>query len=110
MINRKVIDKTSTVKPKLRKNGGVVKMIVVNGIILEITEISGDTMATHGYGDIPLYVVPDVGEPRMVSKLTGTQKFPGAKSLDPMAQNGKKISGGLGVEDWWNNRENTVNI
>jgi hypothetical protein len=23
-------------------------------------------MATHGYGDIPLYVVPDVGEPRMV--------------------------------------------
>jgi hypothetical protein len=22
-----------------------------------------------------------------------------------MAQNGKKISGGLGVEDWWNNRE-----
>jgi hypothetical protein len=27
---------------------------------------SGDTMATHGYGDIPLYVVPDVGEPRMV--------------------------------------------
>jgi hypothetical protein len=46
MINRKVIDKTSTVKPKLRKNGGVVKMIVVNGIILEITEISGDTMAT----------------------------------------------------------------
>jgi hypothetical protein len=56
----------------------------------EITEISGDTMATHGYGDIPLYVVPDKGKPRMVQPNTGTQKFPGAKKFTeyPMAQNG----------------------
>jgi hypothetical protein len=33
-------------------------------------------MATHGYsGDIPLYVVLDVGEPRMVQANPGTQKF-----------------------------------
>jgi hypothetical protein len=56
----------------------------------EITEISGDTMATHGYGDIPLYVVPDKGKPRMVQPNTGTQKFPGAKKFTeyPMAKNG----------------------
>jgi len=56
----------------------------------EITEISGDTMATHGYGDIPLYVVPDKGEPRMVQPNTGTQKFPGAKKFTeyPVSQNG----------------------
>jgi hypothetical protein len=56
----------------------------------EITEISGDTMATHGYGNIPLYVVPDKGRPRMVQPNTGTQKFPGAKKFTeyPMAKNG----------------------
>ena len=35
-------------------------------------------MATHGYGDIPLYVVPDVGEPRMVYPNTGDHRFSGA--------------------------------
>jgi len=56
----------------------------------EITEISGDTMATHGYGDIPLYVVPDKGKPRLVQPNTGTQKFPGAKKFTeyPMAKDG----------------------
>ena len=44
----------------------------------EITEIQGNTMATHGYGDLPLYVVPDVGEPRVVEANTGTHTFPGA--------------------------------
>jgi hypothetical protein len=43
-------------------------------------------MATHGYGDIPLYVVPDVGEPRMVQANSGTQKF--LKFTSTMAQNG----------------------
>ena len=47
----------------------------------EITEIQGDTMATHGYGDIPLWVEPDVGEPRLVQPNTGTHKFPGAKKF-----------------------------
>jgi len=44
----------------------------------EITEIQGNTMATHGYGDIPLWVEPNVGEPRLVQPNTGTHKFPGA--------------------------------
>jgi hypothetical protein len=59
----------------------------------EITEISGNTMATHGYGDIPLYVVPDVGEPRMVQANTGTQTFPGATKFTeyPMAKNGSLV-------------------
>jgi hypothetical protein len=47
----------------------------------EITEIQGDTMATHGYGDIPLWVEPDVGEPRLVQPNTGTHKFPGANKF-----------------------------
>ena len=56
----------------------------------EITEISGDTMATHGYGNIPLYVVPDKGKPRLVQPNTGIQKFPGAKKFTeyPIAKNG----------------------
>jgi broad specificity phosphatase PhoE len=64
----------------------------------EITEISGNTMATHGYGDIPLYVVPDKGEPRIVEANTGMHKFPGATKFTeyPMAQNG----------DWLNKYDN----
>ena len=56
----------------------------------EITEISGNTMATHGYGDIPLYVIPDKGNPRVVQANTGTHTFPGATKFTeiPMAQNG----------------------
>ena len=59
----------------------------------EVTEISGNTMATHGYGDNPLYVVPDVGEPRMVQANTGTQTFPGATKFTeyPMAKNGSLV-------------------
>jgi hypothetical protein len=59
----------------------------------EVTEISGNTMATHGYGDNPLYVVPDVGEPRMVEANTGTQTFPGATKFTeyPMAKNGSSL-------------------
>lgn len=44
----------------------------------KITEIQGNLMATDGYGDIPLYVVPDVGNPRVVMPNTGTHKFEGA--------------------------------
>ena len=60
----------------------------------EVTEISGNTMATHGYGDNPLYVVPDVGEPRMVQANTGTQTFPGATKFTeyPMAQQGAGVN------------------
>lgn len=47
----------------------------------KVTKIPGDTMATHGYGDIPLWVVPDVGPPRMVQPNTGIQVFPGANSF-----------------------------
>ena len=88
-------------KPKsISKNGGWLNSYEDGGVIKddmgqwnhpgEITEISGDTMATNGYGDIPLYVVPDVGEPRMVEPNTGIQKFPGAKKFTeyPMAKNG----------------------
>ena len=67
----------------------------------KVTKIPGDTMATHGYGDIPLWVVPDVGPPRMVQPNTGIQVFPGANSfteypqlkgwLDTMQKGGTKI-------------------
>jgi hypothetical protein len=89
-------------KPKRMKNGGWLDAYKEGGIIKddrgqwehpgEVTEISGDTMATHGYGDIPLYVVPDKGKPRIVQPNTGTQKFPGAKKFTeyPMAKNGRR--------------------
>jgi len=63
----------------------------------EITEISGDTMATHGYGNIPLYVVPDVGEARMVYPNTGTHTFPGATKFTEYPK-GKKAQNGLRQE------------
>jgi len=58
------------------------------------TEISGNTMATHGYGDIPLYVVPDKGHPRMVYPNTGTHVFPGATKFTeyPVAANGMQTT------------------
>ncbi len=52
----------------------------------KVTKIPGDTMATHGYGDIPLWVVPDVGPPRMVQPNTGIQVFPGANSFTEYPQ------------------------
>jgi hypothetical protein len=53
-------------------------------------EILGDTMGTDGYGNIPLYVVPDVGEPRVVNANTGNHTFPGATKFTeyPIAQGG----------------------
>jgi hypothetical protein len=46
-------------------------------------------MGTDGYDDT-LYVVPDVGEPRIVYANTGNHKFPGATKFReyPMAKNG----------------------
>ena len=60
----------------------------------KVTEIQGNTMATHGYGDLPLYVVPDVGEPRMVEANTGTHTFPGATKFTEYPIN-KKSKGWL---------------
>jgi hypothetical protein len=55
----------------------------------KVVEIEGDTMGTDGYDDT-LYVVPDVGEPRIVYANTGNHEFPGATKFReyPMAQNG----------------------
>jgi hypothetical protein len=79
-------------KPKtISKNGSVIKDDMGQWAHPgEVTEISGNTMATHGYGDVPLYVVPDKGSPRIVQANTGTQKFPGATKFTefPMAQDG----------------------
>jgi len=60
----------------------------------EITEIQGNTMATHGYGNIPLYVIPDVGEPRLVEANTGTHIFPKATKFTefPMNRKGESIN------------------
>jgi len=66
-----------------------------------VTEIQGDTMATTGYGDIPLYVVPNVGNPMVVPANSGNRVFPGASSFTeyPIANNGgwldKYQDGGL---------------
>jgi hypothetical protein len=51
-------------------------------------------MATHGYGDIPLYVVPDVGEPRMVQANQVHKSFLVLKVYRP---NGSKWKKNI----WW---------
>ena len=61
----------------------------------EITEIQGNNMATHGYGNIPLYVVPDVGEPRIVEANTGNHTFPGATKFTEYPIKKKKNGGWL---------------
>lgn len=68
----------------------------------EITEIQGNKMATHGYGDLPLYVVPDVGEPRMVEANTGTHTFPGATKFTeyPITNSVSKKSTGGWLNDY----------
>lgn len=55
-----------------------------------VTEIQGNTMSTTGYGDIPLYVVPNVGNPIVVPANSGNRVFPGASSFTeyPIAKNG----------------------
>ena len=52
----------------------------------QVTKIPGNTMATHGYGNIPLWTVPDVGNPRMVYPNTGTQYFEGASNFTEYPQ------------------------
>ena len=44
----------------------------------KITKIKGNIMSTEGYGDIPLYVIPNVGEPKLIFPNTGTHFFPKA--------------------------------
>jgi len=69
-----------------------------------VTEIQGDTMATTGYGDIPLYVVPNVGNPMVVPANSGNRVFPGASSFTefPIAKNGgwleKYQDGGIKIQ------------
>jgi len=48
----------------------------------QVTEIQGDTIATDGYGYIPLMVVPNNGEgPQMIMPNTGEHRFNGATSF-----------------------------
>ena len=47
----------------------------------QITKINGDTIATDGYGNIPLYVVPNVGKPRIIFPNTGEHTFKGATNF-----------------------------
>ena len=89
MLNK--VSKSNTSKPQtMGKYGGLINKYNVGGIIQDdngywnpdnrgkAVEIQGNKMATHGYGNIPLYVVPDKGNPRLVKANTGIQTFPGA--------------------------------
>ena len=77
-----------------------------------VTKIQGNTMATTGYGDIPLYVVPNVGNPMVVPADSGNRVFSGASSFIeyPIAKNSgwldKYQYGGETLEDndsWFEN-------
>lgn len=62
----------------------------------QVTEIQGNIMATNGYGNIPLYVVPDVGQPRVIMPNTGEHIFKGATKFVeyPITQDLKKYFNG----------------
>lgn len=59
----------------------------------KVTEIQGNTMSTEGYGNMPLYVVPDIGTPRIIESNTGEHKFPGATKFTeyPLTENEKEF-------------------
>jgi hypothetical protein len=53
-------------------------------------------MATDSYGNIPLYVVPDAGQPRVIMPNTGNHIFKGATKFTeyPITQDIKKYFNG----------------
>ena len=56
----------------------------------KVIEIQGNTMSTHGYGDIPLYIIPNKGKARVIEANTGQHKFKGAtKFLEIPIKNAK---------------------
>lgn len=59
----------------------------------QVTEIQGNTMSTEGYGDIPLYVVPDIGQPRIIEPNTGEHIFENATKFTeyPLTENEKEF-------------------
>ena len=83
-----------------------------------VTKIQGNTMATTGYGDIPLYVVPNVGNPMVVPANSGNRVFPGASSFTeyPIAKNGgwleKYQDGGkkLDTSNWKQSSIDSLNL
>ena len=84
----------------------------------ELGELLGATKPFEIYDRI--YLDPKTGKPKMAmgGSMPGTVGFTYARTNDPApskgkyakktkasAENGKKVSGGLGIEDWWNNRK-----
>lgn len=65
----------------------------------QITKIKGNIMATDGYGNIPLWVVPNVGVPKLIFPNTGNHHFPGATSFieHPQMQFGGNVAESTGV-------------
>lgn len=59
----------------------------------QITEIQGNKMSTEGYGNIPLYVIPDTGNPQIIQPNTGEYEFPGATKFTeyPLTNNEQKF-------------------
>ena len=56
----------------------------------KVTQIQGNTMSTNGYGDIPLFVIPNKGKARVIEANTGQHKFKGAtKFLEIPIKNAK---------------------
>jgi len=101
-------------KPKGMKDGGWLDAYKEGGIIKddrgqwehpgEITEINSPYITMQG---VPYDVlgISDTGDTKLM-KPGKDYKFKGKKVTEfPVAQKGKKVSGGLGIEDWWNNRK-----
>jgi hypothetical protein len=92
---------SKTGKPKFKDGGEIIKdQEGQRKYPGWITEIQGNLMATDGYGDIPLYVVPDVGEPRVIMPNTGTHEFKGATKFVEYPLINKKAPKKLSSKDF----------
>lgn len=95
-----------------KKNGGELTRYNNGGRVIKddrgqwahpgkVTEIQGNNMATHGYGNIPLYVEANNGFKGMIPANSGNHVFPGASKFveTPMFQKGGKTGVQTGTQN-----------
>jgi hypothetical protein len=102
---RSIVRRSSVIDMNDMKEGGIIKDDMGQWKYPgEITEIGSNQITMEG---VPYDVlgISDTGDTKLM-KPGKNYKFKGKKVTEfPMAQKGKKVSGGLGIEDWWNNRQ-----
>jgi hypothetical protein len=79
LTNNVYLKEDRQLDPQEMQSGGVIKdQQGQRKYPFKVTEIQGNTMATNGYGNIPLLVKPNVGKSQIIEANSGEYKFEGA--------------------------------